>query len=65
MSGKSFEISKWEVQRAWEKVKVLRGRGCGATSAAAGHGCSLDCLPDLPGLTRYRHEKTAADVFRG
>jgi RNA-directed DNA polymerase len=24
-SGKSFEISKWEVQRAWEKVKANKG----------------------------------------
>ena len=24
-SAKSFEISKWEVQRAWEKVKANKG----------------------------------------
>ena len=24
-SGKSFEISKWEVQNAWEKVKANQG----------------------------------------
>ena len=24
-SGKSFEISKWEVQHAWEKVKANKG----------------------------------------
>ena len=24
-SGKSFEISKWEVQDAWEKVKANKG----------------------------------------
>ena len=24
-SGKSFEISKWEVQNAWEKVKANKG----------------------------------------
>ena len=34
-SGKSFEISKWEVQHAWEKVKVNKG-------AAGVDGCSLE-----------------------
>ena len=34
-SGKSFEISKWEVQRAWEKVWANKG-------AAGVDGCSLE-----------------------
>jgi hypothetical protein len=34
-SGKSFEISKWEVQRAWEKVRANQG-------AAGVDGCSLE-----------------------
>ena len=34
-SGRSFEISKWEVQNAWEKVKVNQG-------AAGVDGCSLE-----------------------
>ena len=34
-SGKSFEISKWEVQNAWEKVKANKG-------AAGVDGCSLE-----------------------
>ena len=34
-SGKSFEISKWEVQHAWEKVKANKG-------AAGVDGCSLE-----------------------
>jgi retron-type reverse transcriptase len=34
-SGKSFEISKWEVQNAWEKVKANMG-------AAGVDGCSLE-----------------------
>jgi RNA-directed DNA polymerase len=34
-SGKSFEISKWEVHNAWEKVKANQG-------AAGVDGCSLE-----------------------
>ena len=34
-SGKSFEISKWEVQQAWEKVKANKG-------AAGVDGCSIE-----------------------
>jgi len=34
-SGKSFEISKWEVHNAWEKVKANKG-------AAGVDGCSLE-----------------------
>ena len=34
-SGKSFEISKWEVQHAWEKVRANKG-------AAGVDGCSLE-----------------------
>ena len=34
-SGKSFEISKWEVQHAWEKVKANKG-------AAGVDGCSVE-----------------------
>ena len=34
-AGKSFEISKWEVQHAWEKVKANKG-------AAGVDGCSLE-----------------------
>src|SRR5689334_25258203 len=34
-SGKSFDISKWEVHNAWEKVKANKG-------AAGVDGCSLE-----------------------
>lgn len=34
-AGKSFEISKWEVQYAWEKVRANQG-------AAGVDGCSLE-----------------------
>ena len=34
-SGKSFEISKWEVQEAWEKVRANKG-------AAGVDGCSVE-----------------------
>ncbi len=34
-SGKSFDISKWEVQRAWEKVKANKG-------AAGVDGCCIE-----------------------
>ena len=34
-SAKSFAISKWEVQRAWEKVWANKG-------AAGVDGCSLE-----------------------
>ena len=34
-AGKSFEISKWEVLYAWEKVKANKG-------AAGMDGCSLE-----------------------
>jgi RNA-directed DNA polymerase len=36
-AGKSFEISKWEVQYAWEKVKANKG-------AAGVDGCSLEAF---------------------
>ena len=34
-SGKSFDISKWEVHRAWEKVKANKG-------AAGVDGCCIE-----------------------
>ena len=34
-SGKSFEISKWEVQEAWEKVRANKG-------AAGVDGCCIE-----------------------
>jgi retron-type reverse transcriptase len=36
-AGKSFGISKWEVQYAWEKVKANKG-------AAGVDGCSLEAF---------------------
>ena len=36
-AGKSFEISKWEVQYGWEKVKANKG-------AAGVDGCSLEAF---------------------
>src|SRR5258708_36971404 len=34
-SGKSFDISKWEVHDAWEKVKANKG-------GAGGDGCCIE-----------------------
>ena len=36
-SGKSFEISKWEVREAWEKVRTNKG-------APGVDGCSIEEL---------------------
>lgn len=35
-SGKSFEISKWEVHNAWQKVKANRGAAGVATGTRGG-----------------------------
>ena len=46
-SGKSFEISKWEVQEAWEAVKANKG-------APGVDGCSIEEFETDLGNNLYR-----------